>query len=202
MAVLDFPADILPSSCMWKLIPRTKLFTNPFNGSRQTMNMPGTHWEAKITFNNLNRDKANRLFALIHQLQGASGRVAIWDHAFAQPQGKAQGTPLVDGGGQTGNRLSIKGCKPNSNFLKIGDYAQIGNQLVILTQDADINNEGKCQLNFEAPMRKSPQSNTVIVTNTPKAIMMLKDDKQGGRRSSKRLVLSSLSLSLIEDVNT
>ena len=202
MAVLDFPEDIKPSDCAWQLIPRTKIFTNPLTNSRQTLSMPGTYWQAQLSFSNLSRDKAARLAALIHKLDGASGRISLWDHAFPKPRGLAQGNPVVDGSNQLGSQLNIKGCTPNSNFLKAGDYCQIGEQLVIMTDDANADGQGRCKLNFKAALRKAPVNGTRIITDKPKAIMMLKDDKQGGRRSSKKLVLSSFSFTLIEDVNT
>lgn len=200
MAILSFPDDIQPSQCTWRLVTRTKVFSNPFTGARQTMGMKGAYWEASLTFNNLSQDKARSLAAIVHKLSGPSGRIAIWDHAFPKPRHAVTGTPKVSGANQLGNRIRVKGCAPNKVFLSAGDYAQIGTQLVVLTELAKADSSGYCTLHFEADLRQAPADNTPIITSKPKAIMMLKDDKQAGRRSSKKLVLSSMSFTLIEDV--
>ena len=202
MALLAFPSDIFPTECDWRLVPRTQVFSNPFNGSVQTLSLPGAYWQAQLSFANLSRDHAARLHALITQLRGPSGRIQLWDHAFATPRGAAGGNPTINGAGQVGGLLNIKGCTPSSVFLKTGDYCQIGLQRVMVTADAIANATGLCTLQVEAPIRYAPANGSAIIVNKASAVMMLKDDDQGGRRSSKKLVLSSLSLTFFEDVNT
>jgi hypothetical protein len=202
VALLVFPSDIFPTECDWRLVPRTQVFSNPFNGSVQTLSLPGAYWQVQLSFANLSRDHAARLHALITQLRGPSGRIQLWDHAFATPRGAAGGNPTINGAGQVGGLLNIKGCTPSSVFLKTGDYCQIGLQRVMVTADAIANATGLCTLQVEAPIRYAPANGSAIIVNKASAVMMLKDDDQGGRRSSKKLVLSSLSLTFFEDVNT
>jgi len=200
--MLTFPSDIFPTECDWRLVPRTQVFSNPFNGSVQTLSLPGAYWQAQLSFANLSRDQGARLHALITQLRGPSGRIQLWDHAFASPRGNAGGNPVIDGAGQVGGQIAIRGCTPSSLFLKTGDYCQMGLQRVIVTADAIANATGRCTLQVEAPIRYAPANGSAIIVNKASSVMMLKDDDQGGRRSSKKLVLSSLSLTFIEDVNT
>ncbi len=199
--MLTFPADIYPTQCDWRLVPRTMVFSNPFNGSRQTMSLPGAYWQAQLSFSNLSRDKGAQLHALVSQLRGPSGRILLWDHAFSSPRGLATGNGVVNGANQLGGQLNISGVTPSQRFLRLGDYCQIANQLVILTRDAMADSLGNCVLIFEAPLRYAPANGSVIITQKASAVMMLKDDNQGGRRSSKRLVLSGLTLTFIEDVS-
>lgn len=201
MMILAFPTDIHPTSCDWRLVPRTMVFSNPFNGTRQTMSLPGAYWQAQLSFSNLSRDKGAELHALVSQLRGPSGRIQLWDHAFASPRGLAGGNAVVNGANQLGGQLNISGVTPSMRFLRLGDYCQIANQLVILTRDAMADSLGNCLLTFEAPLRYAPVNGSPIITQQASAVMMLKDDNQGGRRSSKRLVLSGLTLTFIEDVS-
>ncbi|MCU8031772.1 hypothetical protein L5M51_18730 [Shewanella sp. SM73] len=199
--MLIFPDDIYPTECVWRLKSQTEVFSNPFNSSRQTLELPGAAWEAQLRFDTLTRPKGAVLYGLLAQLRGASGRILLWDHAYAQPRGAALGAPVVHGSGQVGNRLTIRGCQASTLFLCVGDYFQLGDQLHLMTADATANALGQCQLLFESPMRHIPVDGTALITRKAKAVMMLKDDDQGGRRSTKRLILSSLTLSLIEDVS-
>lgn len=199
--MLIFPDDIYPTECVWRLKSQTEVFSNPFNSSRQTLELPGAAWEAQLRFDTLTRAKGATLFGLLAQLRGAAGRILLWDHAYANPRGSALGAPVVHGAGQFGHQLTVRGCQPNTLFLRTGDYFQLNNQLHIMTADATANALGHCQILFEAPMRHIPNDGTALITRKAKAVMMLKDDDQGGRRSTKRLILSSLTLSLIEDVS-
>lgn len=199
--MLIFPDDIYPTECVWRLKAQTEVFSNPFNSACQTLELPGAAWEAQLRFDSLTRAKGAILHSTLAQLRGAAGRILLWDHAFATPRGSAQGTPLVHGANQVGNRLTVRGCQANSEFLRIGDYFQLGNQLHIVTAQAIANAQGQCQLQFEAPMRHIPVDGMALITVRPCAVMRLKDDDQGGRRSTSRLILSSLTLSFIEDVS-
>ncbi len=194
-----FPDDIYPTECYWKLVTVSEVFETPWSKSRQTMTL-AQYWQAELTFASLNRDKGARLHGLLTKLRGPAGRIELWDHAFATPRGNGGGYPVVDGAGQSGNVLNIRGATPNVTWLKVGDYFQLGNQLHIMTEDASTDASGRCQLEFEAAMRYSPADGAYLNLNKPTATMMLKDDDQGGRRSSKRLILSSTTVTFVEDV--
>ncbi|MBY6223554.1 hypothetical protein [Ferrimonas balearica] len=194
-----FPPNLLPTQCDWRLVSRTQVFQSPFGGSAQTLELPGAYWQARLTFANLNREQGARLHAFVQQLRGASGRVALWDHAFATPRGPVFGTPVVNGANQRGNRLNVAGLQANTPFLSVGDYCGIDGQLVILTEAASADQQGRATLVFEPPLRRAPPSGAPIVTTRPTARMRLKDDNQGGRRSTKRRVLSSMTLTFVED---
>lgn len=198
--MFDFPSNLHPTQCDWRLVSRTQVFQSPFGGSAQTLEQPGAYWQARLTFANLNREQGARLHALVQQLRGASGRIALWDHAFATPRGPVLGTPVVNGDNQSGNRLNVAGLQANTLFLSIGDYCGIEGQLVILTEAASADELGQATLVFEPPLRQSPASGTPIITTRPTARMRLKDDNQGGRRSTKRRVLSSMTLTFVEDI--
>lgn len=200
--ILTFPDNIFPTECIWRLLPNTEVFSNPFNNARQTLEQPGAAWEARLRFDTLTRERGAVLHALVAKLRGAAGRIALWDHASPGPLGAAGGLPVVDGAGQWGNRLNVRGCPLSTPaWLKQGDYFQLGNQLHLLTENANTDASGRTLLIFEAPLRHVPTDGTGLILTRPAAVMMLKDDDQGGRRSSKRLVLSSMSLIFVEDVS-
>ncbi len=195
MAVLNFPEGIKPVQCDWRLVYRTKAFKNPYNNKVQTLTLPGTYWTANLSFTKLTLEQGRKMHAFVASMNGMAGRVRLHDHAFPNPSHFNR--PVVNGAGQTGKRLTVS-C--SSNFmLPAGSYIQIQQQLVILTADTQVSN-GKCTLQFEPALRRSPAHNTAITIETPGALMMFKDDKQGMKRSSKKMVLSSFSLQFVEDI--
>ncbi|WP_299001796.1 hypothetical protein [uncultured Shewanella sp.] len=199
--MLTFPEGIYPTSCDWRLVHRTKVFTNPYSNQTQTLSLPGAYWHAKLQFANLTRAQGQTLHAFVSNMQGMAGRVKLFDHAFSAPRGHGRGTPFVKGSNQTGNQLAIDGVE-SGTFLQAGDYCQIGEQLVILTSDATASSDGECVLNFQAALRRAPADGSPIIVQSPCAVMQLKDDNQGLRRSTKSRVISSFSLEFIEDVST
>ncbi|NKF51360.1 hypothetical protein G3R49_12410 [Shewanella sp. WXL01] len=199
---LLFPDDIYPTTAAWRLVPNTEVFKNPFNGTVQTLTKPGTQWQVELSFTNLSRAQAARLTALVAQLRGSAGRIKLWDHGFATPQGTAGGTPVIDGAGQLGSSINIRGCTPSQTFLKAGDYCQIGNQCVLVVADAVADGNGLCTLVVEAPVRYAPTNGSAIITTKASGIFMLKDNNQAPRRSTKKLVLSTMTLAFVEDLST
>ena len=197
MTILSFPTDIYPVQCDWRLVRRSKAFRNPYNNQQQTLSLPGAYWEAQLTFSHLSRAQGAKMFAFVTKMEGRVGRVKMHDHAIINPSNI--GTPVVSGAGQQGKQLNVVGCLPGL-FLLAGHYVQVGEQLLALTDDAVADAGGGCQLNFEPALRQIPVNGTALVIDMPSATMMFSDDKQGMRRSSKKLVLSSFSLSFVEDI--
>ncbi|MCG9755040.1 hypothetical protein L1D40_07370 [Shewanella insulae] len=160
------------------------------------MSLPGAYWQAQLTFANLSRTQGAILHAFVASMQGMAGRVKLHDHAIINPA--YGGAPVVSGSGQAGKQLNVIGCLPGA-FLSAGHYVQVNSQLLVLTADAVADAGGACSLVFEPALRNAPANGTAIVVDKPSATMMFSDDNQGMRRSSKRLVLSSVSLSFVED---
>ncbi|PKG73179.1 hypothetical protein CXF86_18920 [Shewanella sp. GutCb] len=195
--MLSFPADIYPTQCDWRLVRRTKAFRNPYNNQLQTLSLPGAYWQAQLTFDKLSRAQGAQMHAFVVKMQGMAGRTKLHDHAIINPAYTS--TPVVSGVGQLGKQLKVGGCFPGL-FLPSGYYVQVGEQLLVLTDDAVADAGGACRLQFEPALRQSPPNGTALVIDKPSATMMFTDDNQGMRRSSKRLVLSSFSLSFVEDI--
>ena len=162
------------------------------------MEFPACAWHCQLSFKNLSREELRQLETFIIQLRGAAGRFRIGDQANSQPRGLAQGAPVVDGASQTGSILNIRGCTANQNFLKVGDYITVNNELKRLTADANADSAGKTALRFEPNLRNSPSDGAAVTVRNTYAIMRLADDKQG---KAKRVPMhASVTLNLVEDI--
>ena len=200
MSILTWPARLIPKSQQFYPVFTTRQFKSPFTGAAQTMEYPACAWHCQLTFKDLDRDELRALETFLIQLRGAAGRFRIGDQANGEPRGLAVGSPVVDGGNQTGSALTISGCQPLQNFLLAGDYITVNNELKRLTFDATANAEGKTVLRFEPNLRNSPANGAGIIVRDTYAIMRLADDKQG---KAKRVPLfGNATLNLVEDIYT
>lgn len=145
---------------------------SPYSFAEQAFKWPGEAWMAEFDLPPI-RDRAIAMewIAFGLALQGKYGRFLFGDPSAVTPQGVATGTPLVDGGGQTGNVLNTKGWSNSiTGILKAGDYIQLGTGLssslhmVVATSNSD--GTGKAGLYIEPALRTSPADNApIIVTN-------------------------------------
>lgn len=149
--------------------------TSPFTLSQQVMKHQGARWEANVTLPPMKRSSAEEWIAFLISLNGQYGTFLLGDPIGATARGVAStnaGTPLVNGGSQTGQTLNIDGA-PNSitGYLKAGDYIQLGtnssSRLHKVLADANSNASGQVSLDIWPALRSSPADNSsVIVANT------------------------------------
>ncbi|MCE9679620.1 hypothetical protein LZP69_10655 [Shewanella sp. AS1] len=194
--MVTFPDDIFPTQCDWRLVHRTRAFSNPYNNQVQTLSLPGAYWEANLTFSNLSRAQGAKLHSFVASMRGMAERTQLHDHAISNPSFAS--APQVLGGGQAGKQLNVTWLA--NAILPAGHYIQVGSQLLVLTADAVADAGGACTFTFEPALRASPANGATVTLDTPQATMRFIDDNQGMRRSSKKLVLSSVSLSFVEDI--
>ena len=181
MSTLSFPtwSRSAPSQMSFSLVANTMSFSSPLTRSVQTSELPGARWAAKMTFQNLT-DADVRIFkAWINKLSGMAGRFYLWDFTHPVPSGTAAGSPLVNGASQVGRTLITDGWTASqSGLLLPGDYFGVNGELKVITAPAVSDSDGNATLEFESPLRASPDNNAVITITRPTCTMMLDDDKQ------------------------
>lgn len=196
--VINWPVELKPNQQQFFAKYTTRQFKSPFTGASQTSPFPACHWNASLTLNNLTREQLRALEIFLLQLRGAAGRFKIGDHANPEPRGLAQGTPVVNGAQQYGGALEIRGCTPNQNFLMMGDYITVNNELKRLLSDADADHNGQTILRFEPNLRQSPADGVPVIVRNTYAIMRLSDDNQV---QAKRMpMFASITINLVEDI--
>jgi hypothetical protein len=182
VTVLSMPA-IAAQELVWALQSNTQTFSSPISQITQTAEMAGARWTARLTFKNKSASDHRAWLAFGAQLRGASGRCYL-SPAFAYPRvGAGGGSPVVNGGSQTGNTLVIKNAAHSiTGWLKAGDFFSFasgtGYELKICTSDASTDGSGAVTLTFEPPIRVSPSDSAAIEITSPQAVMRLADDSQ------------------------
>ena len=117
---------------------------------------------------------------------GYYGTFLLGDPNGADAQGSAStlpGTPLVNGGSQTGNTLVIDGCPASkTGYLKAGDYIQLGSgsssRLYKVLTDTNTNGSGQATLDIWPALRNSPSDNDPVVVSNTKGLFRLSSNIQ------------------------
>lgn len=149
MTILSWPAGLPePKSAEFWLQANTQQHTSPLSRDVQSLEMPGARWRAELTFPPLKESQWRIFTSFIARLRGAAGRFYYYPpYPSRTPRGDPSGTPLVNGGGQTGSTLDTDGWTPDTVVFEVGDYfafdnAAGGRELKIVREDATSDSGG------------------------------------------------------------
>ena len=148
----------------------TALSQSPFTLSQQVQVFPGQQWTADVTLATLTRADAEVWNAFLLSLNGYQGTFLLGDPAGVNPRGVGTGTPLVNGGTQSGNELVTDGWSDSiTNILKAGDWFHMvvnsRYRLHKVLQNTNSDGSGNATLTIWPSLRESPPDNTSLVIN-------------------------------------
>lgn len=108
MTTYTFPPTILPSRFRMRLIANTQSGgRSPFDGTEQTLELPGARWAADLTFEGLPAEEHRPFLAFLTKLRGRAGRFT-WEVPMPRI-GLAGGTPVIRQAGLTGRIVRSSG---------------------------------------------------------------------------------------------
>lgn len=193
-----------------QLVASTALFPSPLLSSISTLKRGSQLWRATYAFSTLRNDDRAEMMALIAELGGQENRLRV--PVFDNPKrGAYGGTPLVDGAGQTGKSIDIKGLSTGiTDWIKRGDYFSIvvngQPELKICRADASSDGSGLATLVFEPKLRAVPADEAAIyvedgVLTKPEGLFILTEQTNGwSSRPGHPSKVSTVTLQMIEDV--
>ena len=152
---------------------------SPFTFESQAFKWPGEQWGISLNLPNITkRDIAAEWIAFGAAMEGKYNRFLLGDPMGKVPRGVATGTPLVNGGGQSGNTLVTDGWTASTNnIMRKGDYIQLGTglsaKLHMLISDASSDSSGVANLNIVPALRQSPADNASIIVNNARGLFKL-----------------------------
>ena len=151
---------------------------SPFTLARQVYKWPGERWEAEVTLPPLTQAQAAQWKAWLVALEGVRGTFKLGSPDSKDPQGVATGTPVVNGGSQTGNSLVTDGWTTGqTGIMKAGDMIELNNNLYMVTEDVNSDGSGNATLSVWPALRFSPSDNATITvgdgTNPPEGTFKL-----------------------------
>lgn len=183
MAILTFPTIRGARTVEWYLQALTQQQDSPFDGSTQTIAMPGSRWRGTASYT-LQLADLYTLQGFLSSLNGRSGRFT-----FSPPQAIRRlphlaTPPLIDGAAQTGSQLHVRALPASTTVFNAGDWISWPDsagrpQLHILTTLSVSNGSGLAILNIAPPIRHSGADGAVITTEGAVGVFMLTSDDQG-----------------------
>jgi len=151
---------------------------SPFTAAQQVYRYTGQFWEADITLPPMTRAEAEYWISFLLKLNGPYGTFLLSDPVGGTARGVATGTPLVNGGSQTGNELVTDGWTTSTTgILKAGDYIQLGSaataRLYKVLDDVNSDGSGNATLTLWPDLRSAPADNATITVSNPKGVFRL-----------------------------
>lgn len=152
--------------------------SSPFTGQQQVYKHQGQWWEAEVTLPPMKRDDAETVAAFLIKLNGQYNTFNLGDPANTSPRGVGTGTPLVNGGSQTGSSLVTDGWTTSTTgILKAGDWIQLGSgassRLHKVLDDVNSDGSGNATISIWPDLRSSPLDNATITVSSPKGTWRL-----------------------------
>lgn len=140
----------------------------------------GQMWEIAGSLPLMTRAQAAAYVTFMLKLNGKKGTF-LFPIPDATPRGVATGTPLVKGGGQTGNSLIIDGFTNGvTGILKAGDWFNLGSgsstRLHMVLDDVNSNGSGEVTVDIWPSLRESPSDNAAVTLTNCKLLSRLKSD--------------------------
>lgn len=130
---VSYPAQVPTSgitSLSWTNATASIISRSPFTFQGQSQNYPGAIRYAQISVDGLNREDAEDWVGFLDSLHGTKGTFLFGDPMAVTPMGTARGTALVNTVNQTSRDVitakNVPTTGPASNFLKRGDWIQLG----------------------------------------------------------------------------
>ena len=186
MAILNWPATLRnPNSARLALAANTQSGgRSPFDGTEQTLELPGSRWTAELRWMNLPESQWRIMQAFIASLGGRAGRFR-WGPTHMPRRGTRTGAVTI-AGGQTGRAVATSGWStsgPPAAVLTgdiIGWVDPTGRDVFhMVTADWGPDGAGNANLPIAPPIRRSPTAGTPLNYTNPKAIWRLSSDEQG-----------------------
>ena len=166
-----------------------------FTGEEQMQEHGGAFWIGLLTLPPMTQARAGPWRAFFGKMHGRVGTVMVGDPDYRGPYGMAQGSPVVDGAGQTGTILATRGWTAGTSGQLIeGDYIQVGQRLHQVVGTVVSDGAGLASIPIEPYLRESPNDGDPVVLDKPKGIFRLGSDSNPMRGDVHRYQSVSFSI--------
>ncbi len=149
-----------------------------FTLQTQIQTHAGMRWRGGFTLPPMRTTEAQAWIAFFLKLNGLQGTFLLGDPDGKVARGSLLGTPLVDGGSQTGQELVTKNWDVGENgVLLAGDYIQLGTglnaRLYKVLNNVDSDSGGSATIDIWPQLRQSPLDNDPPITTNPQGLFRL-----------------------------
>lgn len=171
---LDLPSVSGIRDTQWFRDEVRGISESPFTLHRQTHLHAGERWRVAIILPKMTREQAAEWATFLLRLEGGYGTFLFGDVFNPLPRGVWSDAPAVDGAGQTGKLLNVKGLNVNvANIGKAGDFFSLNNRLYMVTRNFSSDTEGKAIIDIWPRLRESPADETLLQTANARGTFQL-----------------------------
>lgn len=167
----------------WSAISNDAYTRNLWNFALIKQIFDGRMWRGSLTVRAKKGSDGRPLTAWLTSLRRAgtnAGTFMLGNPAAALPLGSAKdtpGTPIVDGGGQTGEAFNVSGLPTSvTGYLLEGDYIQLGTgiaaRLKMVLDDVDSDGSGDAVMNLWPPVRVAPSNGTTVKVSNAQGLFI------------------------------
>jgi len=151
----DFPRTIIPARVSAFELPGSfKSWGRTGKVQTRSLGAKGRSWMEQFPTMAVDAQSTKEFLAIINSYRGTGLTFTIAHRDYLTPNGTGAGTPLVDGGSQTGSSLVTKGWTAGQRVLKAGDIFLIDGVAdakdVLANVDAD--GAGDATITFGPPI--------------------------------------------------
>ena len=148
---------------------------NPFTGQEQFQDWQSSYLEASVSMPPLTGKQTPAWVAFLMSLRGTLNVFQLGDPLLTAPQGSALGTPVVNGGSQTGYSLATRGWTASTaGILLPGDWIQIGYRLYRNLATLNADSSGNATAGIWPQLRESPADGTALTLNNTQGLFRLR----------------------------
>lgn len=160
----------------WSLNRATSLTQSAFTGKQVVAEFPIALWSAQVELPPMKKETAYAWQAFFLKLRGRKGTFKIGDPDHKTPRGTARDGDLTLAAQADANDTTLSmQTSSGSETLKAGDYIQIGDQLLMVVDDATIT-ASATDVNVEPFVKSTVSSGSAVVCESAKAVMRMSAD--------------------------
>ena len=164
----------------WTMLDAVGIGESPYTFSQEVFEHAGKRWGVDIELVRMDRAEAEEWVAFLASLRGRRGTFYFSDPIGATGRGAFGGSPLIRGAGQTGGTIIVDGCTPTiSNWIRKGDWIQIGTELHKSLTDEASDSSGEVTLELWPGPRTAPADNAPVTVSGAKGIFRLARNERG-----------------------
>lgn len=166
MTTYSWPTGIPnPARVRPRYVSNVRAFRSPISGAITTASRGGQWRERVLEWQNLSGANRAIVLAMLHRLNSMEHRQAMPEFLHVQ-RGAYGGTPVVDGGSQTGGSIAIRGASVSvTNWARAGDLVQFDANPRVVVADASSDGTGDVVLEIRPKIRTAPADATALVVS-------------------------------------
>lgn len=182
---ITLPSVPATRNVKFDMLTTVGMSSSPYTLQQQAQEWPGEMWLVSASLPPIkDRNLAAPWQAALAMLRGRAGKFYFGDPAGKTPRGALGGTPVVDGAGQSGKTLAIRGFTPSLiGVLKAFDYLQIGSgetqRLYVNLQDVNADGTGRVTIDIFPRLREAPADGAAIVFTNARGTFRLAENLRG-----------------------